>query len=653
MSISRTLAALLLAALAASAQEPVAPTPETTGPAKGENSGDYNIVDNFETGYRFSTIGGNLDNYRSNVNYGNGIRLLNSFFSINSRDGHGALFDQITLTTQGLGNDPYESANLRIAKNGLYDYDMDWRLNDYFNPGLVSGGASGANLLDTRYTLQNHDLTLFPQSNIKFFLGYTRSLQDGAGLLGIQAPAISGSAVPLAGNIRREQNDYRLGNEFTVFGIRLNWFRGWEDFKEDSPYSLAPSVLATTPGASFNRFAPYHGTSPYWQVALFSQKKLYALNGRFTYTSGSRDFVVDDLAYGLSRFGISSLETLNQGAANRPVATGNFSFSLFPTEKITVVNSTSVYNIRTMGDSTFMQIGPNFTPPAFVNYQYLGIRLVSNDTDVNYQVNHWLGLYTGYHFTDRNITSILSANTPSYAQDNQLNSGVAGLRLRPANGLTFTLDGEVGRANHPFTPQSDANYHTLGGQAHYRHKTLALTFGTRADYNFNTTSLTSYSYKSRTYSASGSWTPRNWLSFDLSYSKLHIDSVGGIAYFAGSFSPLLQQSLFLSNLHTATLQARFTLTRRVDLFVGYSRVQDTGDGRSTPTDGPAYSTLPAIQAAQTFPVAYQAPSARVSVKINEKLRWNAGWEYYGYQDHFYNYNNYRANTGYSSLSFSF
>jgi hypothetical protein len=649
--MTRTLAILALAA-AAFAQEPVAPTPETTGPAKGENTGHYNIVDSIETGYRFATIGGSLDNYRANANYGDGIRLLSSFFSINSRDGHGKLFDQITVTTQGLGNDPYESANLRVQKNGLYNYDMNWRLNDYFNSGLYTGGASGSNLLDTRYTLQNHNLTLFPQSNIKFFLGYTRSFQDGSGLLGIQAPGVSGSVVPLAGAIRREQNDYRLGNEFTVLGIRLNWLRGWEDFKEDSPVTLA-SGSGAAPGAYFNGFQPYHGTSPFWQVGLFGQKKLYALNGRFTYTSGRRNFVVDDFAYGLNRFGIASLETLNQGTANRPVATGNFSFSLFPSENLTIVNSTSVYNIRTMGNSSFLQIGPALTSPSFVNYQYLGIRLVSNETEVNYQMNHWLGFYTGYHFTDRNINSILAANTPVYSQDNQLNAGDAGIRLRLANGLTVTLDGEVGRANHPFTPQSDGNYHTLGGQARYRHKTLSLSISSRADYNFNTTSLTSYSIRTRTYSVDGSWTPRNWVSLDLSYSKLHVDSLGGIAYFAGALNPLVQQSLFLSNLHTATLQARFSLNRRVDLFVGYSRVQDTGDGRAAPTDGPAFATLPAIQAAQTFPVTYQAPSARLSIKINNKLRWNAGYQYYGYQDRFYVYNNYRANTGYSSLSFSF
>ncbi len=48
------------------------------------------------------------------------------------------------LNTLGLGNDPYESASLRVQKNGLYRYDMLWRLNDYSNPGLtVAGGLHG------------------------------------------------------------------------------------------------------------------------------------------------------------------------------------------------------------------------------------------------------------------------------------------------------------------------------------------------------------------------------------------------------------------------------------------------------------------------------------------------------------------------------
>src|SRR5450432_1496772 len=142
----RTRFCLLIATLFANqgalkAQQVAAPTPEQVGPARGENTGNYNITQSFEIGYRWSLVGGDLGEYRSDVNFRNGLRLLSSSFSIDSKDGHGRYFDQILLNTQGLGNDPYQFANLRIQKNRVYRYDMNWRLNDYFNPGLTVAGG--------------------------------------------------------------------------------------------------------------------------------------------------------------------------------------------------------------------------------------------------------------------------------------------------------------------------------------------------------------------------------------------------------------------------------------------------------------------------------------------------------------------------------
>ena len=70
------------------------------------------------------------------------MRLLGSRFGINSREGHGGLFDEILLNTLGLGNDPYQSAVLRIQKNSLYRYDMIWRLTDYYNPALTVAASN-------------------------------------------------------------------------------------------------------------------------------------------------------------------------------------------------------------------------------------------------------------------------------------------------------------------------------------------------------------------------------------------------------------------------------------------------------------------------------------------------------------------------------
>ena len=44
---------------------------------------------------------------------------------------------------------------------------------------------------------------------------------------------------------------------------------------------------------------------------------------------------------------------------------------------------------------------------------------------------------------------------------------------------------------------------------------------------------------------------------------------------------------------------------------------------------------------------------RFSLRINQKLRWNVGYQYYGYNADFYNNLDYHAHTGYTSLLWSF
>lgn len=648
------LALLLLGA--ANAQQTVAPTTqEPVGPVRGDNVSEYNIVNSFEIGDRFESAGGNLDSYQSQVNYGNGLRLFSSFFSMNSRDGHGKYFDEIVLTTEGLGNDPYESAVLRVSKNRLYRFDMHWRLNDYFNPGIVSAGQEGGNFRDTQFTAQDDDLTLFPESKYKFFLGYSRSVQEGPELTstGTAFPPISDQAQFTS--LRDARNEYRVGSEFEVLGIRVNWMHGWEDLKEDFfvPAGTDSSGNAT-PAQQVN---PYHGTSPYWRVGLFTTRKWFSVNGRFTYTDARRGFVSDQTGL-LGGLTPGTLQEVTMGNGQRPEATGNLTFSIFLTPKLTFTNSTAVYNVRTEGNSEYLQL--NAATGQFItqNFLYLGIRTVSNQADLNYKVRKWLEFYGGYHYSDRFMRNVLAQNFPAFDQTSILNAGVVGIRVRPVEPVTIVLSGEVGHANQPFTTKSDKDYQALGARVQYKRKSLLLSAYANSNYNNDSVTFTAYSSHARTYGANFSWTPRRWLSFNTDYAKMHLDSLGGIVFFEGGDSPVSGYSLYISNLQTGNFGARFALGRRADLYVGYSHVQDTGDGRSNPYGTGFGTDIPAFQEAQTFPMKFLSPVGRFSLKINNRVRWNVGYQYYGYHEDFFTGQTtpdqaYRALTGYSSLLFSF
>jgi hypothetical protein len=515
--------------------------------------------------------------------------------------------------------------------------------------------------------MQDHNLTLIPQSNVKVFFGFSNSSQTGPAYSSIQLFNDSGNVFPLFANVRRVWREYRLGNEFQVFGIRVNWMHGWQDFKDDTGATLATSgvpgaiPLAPESAVSLNSFQasdPNHGTNPYWRAAIFTDRKWLHMNGRFTYSGGRHAFVTDESAQGIASSLSRVQDVVTVGNAQRPVATGNLNFNFTPTPKLTIANSTSVYNVRTIGDSFFSEFDSATQTTQVLFYNYLGIRTVANDTNLSYQVSPLVGFMAGYHYSDRLITSgeeftfLGAASARPMEQSNQLHSGEAGVRFTPWKPLSVLLSAEVGVNSHPFTPLADGDYHALSARVQYRAKTLRIMAAANANYNANSVSLASYGSQSRTYSLSGSWTPRRRFTLDAGFNRAHTYTIGGIAYFVDPQLIQGQSSIYLSNINSIYAGVRYEIAKRVDFYAGYTRVQDLGDGRATAAAGIG-SAAPEFQAVQTFPLAFQSPMARVSVKINEKLRWNAGYQYYGYRADFASLLGYRANTGYTSLSFSF
>ena len=340
--------------------------------------------------------------------------------------------------------------------------------------------------------------------------------------------------------------------------------------------------------------------------------------------------------------------------------------SLFPSDRLSVVNNTSVYTTRIDGDSVYTDVNNSVAAASVVYFRFLGIRMITNSTDVNYRATPKVSFYGGYHYSTRLIRSIETFNLPAIPgvgdnvtarQDNHVHSGLAGIRLRPIKPLTINLDAEISRADRPFAPISDRNFHALRGRVQYKVKTLLLSSNYRQNYNTNSVSLSTHSARARSYSFDSAWSPGGWLSFDAGYSKIHLDTVSGIAFFGGGSLVQGLSSVYISNAHVGNFGARLAIKKRADLYLGYTITKDTGDGRSAPTANVDVLTNTAfLLAAQTFPLSFQSPLARLSVRLSPKMRWNAGWQFYNYHEKFQlgvATQNYRANTGYTSVLWSF
>jgi hypothetical protein len=645
----------LLTAAAVYSQPTIAPTDAPVGPRRGEDFNGYNVTNSFEVGYRWRDVNGNLGKYRSDVNYGNGLRLLGSSLSVHSKEGHGGYFDELLLNTQGLGNDPYQFSSFRIQKNSLYRYDMIWRENAYYNPALPI--ANGQHLMDTSRRLQDHQIVLLPQAAFKVFAGYSRNTQSGAALSTVNLfDQQRGDEFPLFTNVRRLQDEYRLGAEIQVAGVKFMFQRGWEVFRDDTRFTAGPTpgnnLTDRTALMDFRRDEPYHGSTASWRAHLIADRsKLYNLNGRFTYAGTRRNFLYDELALGTDRLGSArNRQVFVFGNGRRPVLAANLTATLSPSEALTVVNHTAFHHTRMDGDGSFTELNNGTGFGSLLHFQFLGIRTFTNSTDLNYRFSSAVGAFGGYQFSTRRIRSIEQLNfgdpipdREQGEQNNHLHAGRFGLRLRPVKPFTVILDGEIGRTNRPVYPTSERNYHLLGGRALYRTRTLTLGALVRTNYNFNSTSLLAHSAKTRTYSADASWTALSWLGLDTSYSKLHLDTLSGIAYFFNNALVRGDESRYISNIHAASFNARVSPWARVELMGGYTRIQDTG------SDEPALGRL----GFQVYPLTFSSPMARVSVRLRQSLRWNAGYQRYGYGEQWLPAQNYRAHTGYTSLSWSF
>jgi hypothetical protein len=678
------------------AQSVVAPTPDQPVTERGENIGNYNITNSFETGYRWAAVGGDQGMYRSEVNYGNGIRLLGSRLTVNSKDGHGRFFDEILLTTTGLGNDPYEYVNLRMQKNRLYRYDATWRSSDYYNPGYLI--SAGQHLMDTQRHIQDHEIRLFPQSRIQFRFGYARTDENGPALSTEQGlNNNTGSVLPLFQNVRRDWNEYRLGTDLEFWGFKLTLLHQWDYYKDDSAFTGAlngiPNVAANQISATqYAHAEPYHGSNPGWLGNLNTSRKMWALNARMTYVGGKRDFALDEFGVSLGqRNALSSFQTVVGGNARRPFLAGDFTISVFPTSRLTLTASQSAENNRTSGNATLSQLS-GFGVLTTVDFSYLGIRTLVSSLDAQYRFTNRIGLFAAYEYSTRLIRTdsgtvmqtgfsgggfgaappggFPGGNPPGGGQlqggvneqNDHVNTGRLGLQFKPLKPLTFVVEGEVGRDNHPFLPLSDRDYHTINGRAEYRIKRLRLATAYRQVYNVNSPSVLSFhSSHSRNYNANASWVVSNSLSIDASYNKIHLDSAGSLAFFAGSGNQNTlyrnYASLFISNLHSVNVGTRFTAGKRTILYLGYNITKDTGDGRAGAV--PVTVTDPIQQvfsAVQTFPLSYQSPQARISIRILPKVQWNLGWQLYRYRQAFTVLSylpNYHANTGFTSVAWSF
>jgi hypothetical protein len=242
-----------------------------SGESPGINSGDYNIRQTIEAGYRANFVNGNKDTYDTFENLGSGLRLFNYSFEMRSLDHKGLLFDSLTFSNFGYGGDPNDVTRLRIQKNRIYDFRMLFRRDKNFwdynllanplNPASLNPAGSPStgcyattvgtppvvapvvcsnpavainnspHSMDLVRRMQDYDLTVMPQSRIQVRLGYSRNRDQGPGFFTTDGGTISN----FNQNYSYTTNAYHAGLDFKVLPrTTISYDQFLSYFKQDN-----------------------------------------------------------------------------------------------------------------------------------------------------------------------------------------------------------------------------------------------------------------------------------------------------------------------------------------------------------------------------------------------------------------------------------
>ena len=690
---------------------------EATPVEAGQDAGNYTITASIEVGYRGLAVGGDHNKYRSDLNYKAGPRLFDSSFLVRAKEGKGTVFDTLLVTSTGWGSDPYSNLRINAEKPELYRFDATYRrfkyfrfLNNLANPNWVFSPASfsvapnpvtGLHGYNTNTEMGDFDLTILPKNRtIRFTLGISPERSGGPAFTDYH---VGGNEFSLRSQLSSRATDYRVGADGQVGPIDFSFLQGHRRFTDDSLINLGNSPgINLNPAAatftSFNRNEPVRGDVNYTRFSAHTlvAKKL-DITGRIVYSKATTSFAFIESFTGrnvnlrITGFPPGPLpatpNTLNLGqynivgTAKRPNTLGDIGITLLATDKLRISDTFRVEDFTIDGAAVFSDFfsitrGSGATlrtdTIAFTNLdvnRIIKYRKYQNTLEGDYQFNASYSLHFGYRYASRRTEHILtgfnlSTNAPVPDEEEEVSTNhtkvfFGGFKARPTKNWNIYFDAERGTADNFFTRIGNYDYTNIRAKSRYTpSKNLSFSLAFISKNNANPSEIAGVSLqdfgvttKSRIFTSAIDWSPNSKVSLSTGYNYSWANSDAVVDYFYNSIRHPLGHSLYFMRNNFFYFDATARLAPRVTLFAAYRVNQDNGQGNrlADPTGTPG--TL-----INSYPMNFQSPEARLAIKINRRLDWNVGYQYYNYNESALvgpRPQNYHAHLPYTSLRFYF
>jgi hypothetical protein len=685
-------AILVFSAVATPAQQtastPSSKTTTTSGatgnePPATDDLGRYNVIASVEFGVRGLSVSGNDNKYRSDLNYGNGVRLFDSSFVLRNKEGNGGAFDEFLVTTSGWGGDPFGATRVSVEKSGLYRFDANVRRARYFNAltSLANPLAApvGQHTSNTRHNFSDFDFTGLPDNRkVRFYLGYSRDMREGPGT---STARFSGDEYAIVSNTETRANDFRAGIDANLLGFDLSLLQGARYFHDNSNYTVTltnqgNNTTNTSRIDQLFRETPTQGTH-FW--TRFTAHRLFArkldFTGRYIYLSARSRYSFFEQTTGRQSNGnLAVPQTATaQGEAKRPSAIGDVGLTFLATNKFRISNTFRFDNFRINGEEPLVDVlrqrtfaGAPLATVTTVSFfaRTTNYRRFMNTVEADYQFSASYSVHAGYRFTDRhiqlaNLDRTTTLVTDSETVDNQTHAAIFGFKARPVKAWTIYFDGEHGNAdsvfirigNNDFTNFRVRNRINVSDKLSFsvalitKDNTNPADVITSPNVPFGTPpGALDVNVKSRHFTSSVDWTPNGKFSLSSGYTHMRVTSIAGILLPINN-QRRVGESQYYSRENFFFFNAFVRPTPRLTFYAGYHINKDEGQGdRVSPSN---------VILIDSYPMSFQSPEARMTLKLNRRLDWNVGYTYYNYQDKFFPIQNYHSHLPYTSLRIYF
>jgi hypothetical protein len=574
------------------------------------------------------------------------------------------------------------------------------------NFSVAPNPVTGLHGYNTHTEMGDFDLTLLPKNRtIRFTLGVSPERYSGPAFTDYH---IGGNEFSLRSQLSSRATDYRVGADGQVGPIDFSFLQGHRHFTDDSLINLGatpginlnPAVARFT---SFNRNEPVRGNVNYTRFSAHTlvAKKL-DITGRIVYSKASSSFKFIERFAGVnfnSRItgwppgplantpNILNLGLYNiVGTSRRPDTLGDIGITWLATNKLRISNTFRVEDFTIDGTAVFSDFfsltrGSGATlrtdTIAFNNLdgnRRTKYRKYQNTLEGDYQLNASYGFHFGYRYGKRrieesfvgfNLGSNGSVSPPpartseSEEEENHTHAFFGGFKARPTKNWTVYFDAEHGTADNVFTRIGNYDYTNIRAKSRYSpSKTLNFNVAFIARNNANPSEIAGVSLqdfgvdtKSRLFTSAVDWTANSRVSLSAGYNYNWVNSDAVVDYFYNSIRHPLGHSLYFVRNNFFYVETTARLAPRFTWYAAYRVNQDDGQGDrlADPTGTPG--TL-----INSYPMNFQSPETRLAIKINRRLDWNLGYQYYNYNESVVvgpRPQNYHAHLPYTSLRLYF